>query len=989
MQLKPLLSTSVFYVLLIISISSKVHSQVIADAPPFVLTIEQLKNWTSDGPTADATNISETPLATRFTLNSTQLNPTLSNDMQIIYAPDGMNGLANYTKEQSKFNLYNFKHWSYIDKLIWFGGTADQTIQIPSAPWTNTAHKNGVKVYGNVFFAPNVFGGNTSTVTNFLEKDSNGKFITAQKLKEMSTYYKFDGWFINMETNTTPVNGLLMREFVEELKHILPSNQEVIWYDAMLTNGQVRWQNELNNNNSTFLQDGNSRISDGMFINFFWFGSNRPNNSKTTANTIGRSSFDVFTGVDLWPTRNQSAFESGGNRWMEALHTDNSPITSIALFATNAVFQNDRYSNFRNIDTDIERDRFYNAEKHLFGGEDLNPEIIDDTAFKGLSNWIPASSPITALPFKTSFNTGHGRVFSKNGAQTTRNWHDIAKQDILPTWQFAIQGNSNLTTSFDFSTAYNGGNSLKIEGVLKGTGLTNLKLYKTKLPVTSDTKIDITYSLGKKSKTNMNLIVAFTDDPTNLITFNIGKSRSNGWNIKTINLKKYAGKELALIGFQFSSDNDVDDYKINIGELQVFNGPAGDLNPPISNFNANATSIKLGESITFLSNSSTGAFYKIWQFPGGSPSRSTLENPTVTYNKIGSYTVKLITVNHRGFDIEKKIDYVTVDNDPITDFTVNTSTIQVGESVDFLNTSTNDNSWSWSFPGGSPSTSTQENPTVIYNTVGAFDVSLTTTNQDGSNTLTKPFLIAVSDNNAIDHTDPVGTGVLTARAEINEAESKEKAFDNLSGPSNFTKWLDNGGTPSQNDPSWIQIQLPEAKIVNTLTLTSPNDAPDRDPENFRLLGSNNGIDFTLLQNWDEQFFIIPFEKKVLPFSNTKAYSYYRLEITKNRDDVSLTQIAEIELRGPNQEALNTNSILENSEIKLYPVPAKNTITLEGEFPENSVMHIINTTEKKILRSKPIISKTTTIDLSKISYGVYIISITNKEKTLVTRTITIN
>ncbi len=43
-------------------------------------------------------------------------------------------------------------------------------------------------------------------------------------------------------------------------------------------------------------------------------------------------------------------------------------------------------------------------------------------------------------------------------------------------------------------------------------------------------------------------------------------------------------------------------------------------------------------------------------------------------------------------------------------------------------------SWSWSFPGGTPSTSTLQNPTgITYSATGAYAVSLTTTNSFGSN----------------------------------------------------------------------------------------------------------------------------------------------------------------------------------------------------------------------------------------------------------------
>jgi photosystem II stability/assembly factor-like uncharacterized protein len=43
-------------------------------------------------------------------------------------------------------------------------------------------------------------------------------------------------------------------------------------------------------------------------------------------------------------------------------------------------------------------------------------------------------------------------------------------------------------------------------------------------------------------------------------------------------------------------------------------------------------------------------------------------------------------------------------------------------------------SWNWSFPGGSPSSSFQENPIVIYNKAGTYDVSLTVTDAFGTST---------------------------------------------------------------------------------------------------------------------------------------------------------------------------------------------------------------------------------------------------------------
>ena len=153
--------------------------------PPFILSVDELKVWTSGGVTADANNIATENLATRFSNVNTQLNASLNDDLKIAMLPDGMNNFGNYNGEQPVFNYYNFTHWAYIDKLVWFGGTADDTVQIPSAPWVNAAHKNGVKVFGNVFFAPNAWGGSTATMTNFLEKDVSGNFIAVTKLTEI------------------------------------------------------------------------------------------------------------------------------------------------------------------------------------------------------------------------------------------------------------------------------------------------------------------------------------------------------------------------------------------------------------------------------------------------------------------------------------------------------------------------------------------------------------------------------------------------------------------------------------------------------------------------------------------------------------------------------------------------------------------------------------------------------------------------------------
>ena len=87
-------------------------------------------------------------------------------------------------------------------------------------------------------------------------------------------------------------------------------------------------------------------------------------------------------------------------------------------------------------------------------------------------------------------------------------------------------------------------------------------------------------------------------------------------------------------------------------------------------------------------------------------------------------------------------------NPPLTNFLSNVTSGCTGTVVQFEDaTAGNPTSWNWTFPGGTPSSSTVENPTVTYNSEGTFDVSLVTTNAAGTGTTeTKSNLISIEFN---------------------------------------------------------------------------------------------------------------------------------------------------------------------------------------------------------------------------------------------------
>jgi hypothetical protein len=137
-----------------------------------------------------------------------------------------------------------------------------------------------------------------------------------------------------------------------------------------------------------------------------------------------------------------------------------------------------------------------------------------------------------------------------------------------------------------------------------------------------------------------------------------------------------------------------------------------------------------------------------------------------------------------------------------------------------------------------------------------------------------------------------GLGTITARGENLPDEGMAKAFDN----STATKWLDFSPTSS-----WIQYQYASGNraVVTQYTLTSANDAQERDPTNWNLLGSNNGgASWTTLDTRTGVLFTARFQKLSFSFSNSTGYNIYRLSITQLRGPTpNSVQLAEIELIG--------------------------------------------------------------------------------------------
>lgn len=87
---------------------------------------------------------------------------------------------------------------------------------------------------------------------------------------------------------------------------------------------------------------------------------------------------------------------------------------------------------------------------------------------------------------------------------------------------------------------------------------------------------------------------------------------------------------------------------------------------------------------------------------------------------------------------------------PVANFKSDKTVICAGMTVSYTDLSSfAPTSWNWIFQNGTPSTSSVQNPTVSYSVPGTYSVSLTATNANGSNVMTKTLYITVSPINSL------------------------------------------------------------------------------------------------------------------------------------------------------------------------------------------------------------------------------------------------
>jgi PKD repeat protein len=120
-----------------------------------------------------------------------------------------------------------------------------------------------------------------------------------------------------------------------------------------------------------------------------------------------------------------------------------------------------------------------------------------------------------------------------------------------------------------------------------------------------------------------------------------------------------------------------------------------------------------------------------------------LPNTVVQDLKISKASNQLLAATY-GRGTWETATYTSPTNAPVASFSAYPTAFCVGDTVQFTDLSTNQpDRWAWTFAGGNPATSNIENPTVGYATAGTYQVTLTASNINGSDSITKSSYITV------------------------------------------------------------------------------------------------------------------------------------------------------------------------------------------------------------------------------------------------------
>lgn len=225
-----------------------------------------------------------------------------------------------------------------------------------------------------------------------------------------------------------------MEKLRDATEQLVPHGR-VFWYDSVIDNGKLRWQNELNDRNVGFF-----RVSHGTLINYNWDDASLAA-SESSVKREQVPSNRVFMGLDVFGRGQLARFQS--DQTLERIAKRG---FSAGIFAPAWCYETLRSYGY-NIHT-------------VAGDESLNDAFLarNERWWSRLWKWL-ATHPYSQLPFYTDFCVGSGRGSYACGSRdaASRPFFNLARQALQPS----VPLGANAQHSFD--TAYAGGCALRVQ----------------------------------------------------------------------------------------------------------------------------------------------------------------------------------------------------------------------------------------------------------------------------------------------------------------------------------------------------------------------------------------------------------------------------------------------------------------------------------------------------------------------------------------------
>lgn len=399
---------------------------------------------------------------------------------------------------------------------------------------------------------------------------------------------------------------------------------------------------------------------------------------------------------------------------------------------------------------------------------------------------------------------------------------------------------------------------------------------------------------------------------------------------------------------------------------------------PIAAFSANPTTGCQPLSVTFQNTSSASASDFAWTLPGATPAFSNQKNPTVSYNMPGKYAVTLIATNVSGIDTFRLDSFIVVKPKPVPDFTAIPNEL----SVYFLNTSSAATNYKWDF--GDTKTSTETNPTHVYEKPGRYTVTLTINNDCGTETITKQIAIGTAINARFTAVRPNGCAPHT----VNFSDASNGVYESR-------LWEFPGGNPATSTeanprvvystPGQYDVKLIINGILGSDTLLnvayvnvlfSPAPAFTFNNNGSTVIFNNESLNSTSYQ-WSFGDGQTSTQPNPIHVYNANGVYTVTLNASNAYCGRSLSRTVTV--------GLNAIEDLQASGILIFPNPTQHYLSINAEAFGKSLIIKLFSLDGKLIANQSF-TKQLSFDMSSLANGMYLLQLQSEEKIWVAKVV---